>query len=157
MAAAAAATKTRIEIGGERRRMHDAAFRARVIETCLAPGARVQDLAHRYGLWTSLIYRWHRAVLQEAVAQPRAAAPTAPDKSVVAEPPLGFVPIGVLGRADDGGPALIARPAPTAAAAPLPGHVPWPSLAATDRPGMVEIDLACGAQLRALTILRAAS
>ena len=128
--------------------MHDAAFRARVVEACLAPGARVQDLAHCYGLCTSLIYRWCRIALQEAAAQPRAAAPAAADKSVVAEPPFGFVPIGVLGRADDGGPALIARPAPTARAAPLPGQVPWPSPAAADRPGMIEIDLACGARLR---------
>ena len=61
-AATVAATEARIEIVGERRRVHDAAFRARMVEECLAPGARVQDLARRHGIYTSLIYRWRLSV-----------------------------------------------------------------------------------------------
>ncbi len=148
VAAAVAATETQIEIVGERRRMRDAAFRAWVVEACLAPGARVPELARRFGTCTSLIDRWRRAALEEAAAQPCAAAPALPDKARGAETPLGFVPVGVLGRAEDGGPALIAHPAPAVTAAPLPGHVPRPSLAVEDRAGMIEIDLACGARLR---------
>ena len=50
----------RIEIVGERRRAHAPAFRARVVAESLAPGARVGDVASRYGLSASLIYRWRR-------------------------------------------------------------------------------------------------
>jgi transposase len=49
-----------IEIVGERRRAHDAAFRARVVAESLAPGARVQTIARRHGICSSLIYRWRR-------------------------------------------------------------------------------------------------
>lgn len=50
----------RIEIVGERRRAYAAEFRARVVAELLAPGARVGDVARRYGLSASLIYRWRR-------------------------------------------------------------------------------------------------
>ena len=56
-AATVAATGARIELVGERRRVHGAAFRARVVAEALAPGARMRDLARRHGLCTSLIYR----------------------------------------------------------------------------------------------------
>lgn len=48
----------RIEIVGERRREHDAAFRAMVVEQAGQPGGRVQDGAWRHGICSSLIYRW---------------------------------------------------------------------------------------------------
>ena len=47
-----------IEIVADRRRAHSAAFRADV--EAVAPGARVQDVARRYGICPSLIYRWRR-------------------------------------------------------------------------------------------------
>ena len=50
----------RIEIVEERRRSHDAAFRARVVAEALRPGARVAELGQRHGICTSLIYRWRR-------------------------------------------------------------------------------------------------
>src|SRR3954469_10119668 len=50
----------RIEIVGERRRAHDAEFRARVLAEAAMPGARVQAVASRYGICPSLIYRWRR-------------------------------------------------------------------------------------------------
>jgi len=69
-AATVAATEARIEIVGERRRVHDAAFRARVVAEALTPGVRMQDLARRHGLCTSLIYRWRRGAMprEEAAA-----------------------------------------------------------------------------------------
>ena len=151
-AATVAATEARIEIVGERRRVHDAAFRAQVVAECLAPGTRVRDLARRHGLCTNLIYRWRRDAMPRepvmAAAQPDAAGPTPPGKVVAAEPALGFVPIGVFGRSDDGGPALVAR-SPQAVEAPsLSGHAPLPRPAMEDRPGVIEIDLACGTRLR---------
>ena len=66
--AATAAGRERIEIVGERRRSHDAAFRAQVVTDSLAAGARVRDVARRHGICTSLVYRWRRAagVTQES-------------------------------------------------------------------------------------------
>lgn len=58
----------RIEIVGERRRAHDAAFRTRVVSEALVAGTRVRDLARRYGICTSLIYRWRRVASPEAGA-----------------------------------------------------------------------------------------
>ena len=60
----------RIEIVEERRRSHDAAFRARVVADALVPGARIEELGRRYGICTSLIYRWRRAAQSPALASP---------------------------------------------------------------------------------------
>ena len=151
-AAIVAATEARIEIVGERRRAHGVEFRARVISECLVPGARMRDLARRYGICTSLIYRWRRSALlpESAVAavQPEAAGPMPPGKAVAAGPALEFMPIGVLGRSDDGGSALVAGPSPAVVAPSSPSHAPLPRPAMEDRPGVIEIDLGCGTRLR---------
>ena len=55
----------RIEIVGERRRAHDAAFRAHVLSEAMATGARVQEVARRHGICTSLIYRWRRLAVPQ--------------------------------------------------------------------------------------------
>lgn len=74
VAAEVAATNTaslpRIEIVEERRRSHDAAFRARVLAAASAPGARVEEVAQRYGICTSLIYRWRRGTSGPALSAP---------------------------------------------------------------------------------------
>ena len=62
VAATDGAAMPRIEIVGDRRRAHDAAFRARVVAASMAPGARVQEVAARHGICPSLIYRWRRIV-----------------------------------------------------------------------------------------------
>jgi len=151
-AATVAASEARIEIVGERRRVHDAAFRARVVEEALVPGARMRDLARRHGLCISLIYCWRRdAVPREPVAgavQPDAAGPMPPGKVMAVEPALGFVPIGVFGRSDDGGPALVARSSSAVEAPSSSGHAPLPRPAMEDRPGVIEIDLVDGTRLR---------
>ncbi len=50
--------------------MHDAGFRARVVAASLVPGARVEALARRYGIGTSLAYRWRRAASGPALRAP---------------------------------------------------------------------------------------
>ena len=66
-AATVAATEpVRIEIVGERRHAHDASFRGRVVTEALKPGACVAELARRYGICRSLVYRWRRMALLEA-------------------------------------------------------------------------------------------
>lgn len=51
----------RIEIVGERRRSHAAAFRRMVVAEAGVAGARVQDVAARHGICPSLVYRWRRS------------------------------------------------------------------------------------------------
>jgi transposase len=55
----------RIEIVGDRRRVHDAAFRAEVVAESVAVGARVHDVAQRHGICPSLVYRWRRAAMAD--------------------------------------------------------------------------------------------
>ena len=170
-AATVAATEARIEIVGERRRVRNAAFRARVVAEASVPGARMRDLARRHGLCTSLIYRWRRDAMPRdtAAVRPEAVGPTRPGEPSAATSALEFVPIGMLGQAEDGGPALVARP-PAVGVAPSPsGSAPLPRPAMEERPGVIEIDLADGTRLRVdafvneralrrvLAVLRAAS
>ena len=171
LAAPLAATPARIEIVGERRRVHDAAFRARVVAEALAPGARMQDLARRHGLCTSLIYRWRRGAMprEEVVVRSETAGPALPGAPRVASSALEFVPIGVLGQAEDGGPALVARSSPAFETRPSSSPAPLPRPAMEERPGVIEIDLVDGTRLRVdafvneralrrvLTVLRTAS
>lgn len=60
----------RIEIVSDRRRLHDAAFRAGVVAECAWPGVRVQEVAARHGICPSLIYRWRRASAAASAAKP---------------------------------------------------------------------------------------
>jgi len=172
-AATVAASEARIEIVGERRRAHDAEFRARVVEECSVPGARMRDLARRHGICTSLIYRWRRSATPQhpvmVAVQSDVTGPIAPGKTMVAGPPLEFVPIGVLGHPEDRGPGLVAGSSPAGVALSSPGHAPLPRPAMDERPGVIEIDLADGTRLRVdafvneralrrvLTVLRTAS
>jgi len=151
-AATVAATEARIEIVGERRRAHGAEFHAQVVGECLVPGARMRDLVRRHGICTSLIYRWRRSALplETAVAavRPKAVGPMRPGRSMVAGPALDFMPVGVLGRSEDGEPALVAGSSPAVVAPSSPSHAPLPRPAMDERPGVIEIDLACGTRLR---------
>ena len=60
MAATEAVMMQRIEIVGERRRVHDASFRAEILSEAMAAGAQIKQVARRHGICTSLIYRWRR-------------------------------------------------------------------------------------------------
>lgn len=61
-------TVQRIEIvtSEARRRAHDPELRARLVAEMAMPGARVADLARRYGVGENLLYRWRRAARQAA-------------------------------------------------------------------------------------------
>lgn len=106
VAATVAAPVQRIEIVGERRRAHDASFRGGVVAEAQAPGARVQDVARRHGICSSLIYRWRRAATPQAgagsavqlvpvrITQPAAPKPSAPDLGLPRPgPPRGSIEI----------------------------------------------------------------
>jgi len=59
---------------------------------------------------------------------------------------LEFVPLGVFGRAEDEGPALVTGAAVGRTEAPAP--VPFPRATMQARPGLIEIDLTDGTRLR---------
>ena len=150
MAATVAASEPCIEIVSERRRAHDAAFRAQLVAASQLPGARVHELARQHGLCPSLIYRWRRAAAARRglpAVQPERAASAKSGAARVAQRPPEFVPIGVFGRAEDKGPALVAGPARCDETWAAPGRA-RPHSAMDERPGLIEIDLADGTRLR---------
>jgi len=151
VAATVAASEFRVEIVGERRRAHDAAFRARVVAESFLPGVRAADLAQRHGICKSLIYRWRRVDAPGAavVAAPLASAAerTKTPESPAVAPMLEFVPIGVLERPRTEASAMERRPAPPRAVS-RDGRQAASAAAGEDQPGVIRIDLACGTRLR---------
>ena len=98
MAATEAASVQRIEIVGERRRVHDASFRAEVLSEAMTAGAQMKEVARRHGICTSLIYRWRREasslvkpgsavqLVPVKIAEPRAAGKWASPTATLATP-----------------------------------------------------------------------
>lgn len=84
----------------ERRRKWTEVEKAGLLAEVDAEGGKVSVVARRHGISDSLIYNW-RAALKAAAAHRSALEPVA------------FVPIGVMGRAADGRPALLPAPAPS--------------------------------------------
>jgi transposase len=50
----------RVEIVSDRRRRHGDAFVSEVLAACNVPGGTIREVADRYGICVSLIYRWRR-------------------------------------------------------------------------------------------------
>ena len=73
-----------IEIVSDRRRTHDAAFRAEVVSQSFRPGARVTEIAQRFGLCTSLVHRWRRGARPQAA--PAAAVHLVPVRMAQPQP-----------------------------------------------------------------------
>ena len=55
------------EPGGLRRRFSDD-DKARIVSEAMMPGASVSDVARRYRICSSLVYRWRRALLSDGVS-----------------------------------------------------------------------------------------
>lgn len=115
----------------ERRRKWTEAERAALLAEIDAEGS-VSVVARRHGIAESLLYGWRSA---------RKAKETAD----LVDQPVEFVPIGVFGRSDDDGPAMLA--APTKAQPPRSGSC-MPPTSMGDRAGVIEIDLPNGARVR---------
>lgn len=110
----------------ERRRKWSEEEKAALLAEVEAEGGKVSVVARRHRVAESLLYNWRAAY--------RAAAQRMSE-------PMAFVPLGVVGHADDGGPALLAAPQ---AARPEPPERRGPD----ERVGMIELDLPTGARLR---------
>ncbi len=81
----------------ERRRKWTEAEKAALLAEVEAEGGKVSLVARRHRVAESLLYNWR------STCKAAAAARCGPE-------PLGFMPIGVVDRGDDGGPALLAAP-----------------------------------------------
>jgi transposase len=118
-----------------RRRRWTAEEKRRIVEETRTPGSSVSVVARRHDINANLLFKWKR--LEEAGA---------PDRLLLEGPEL--VPIGVVGRADDGGPALLAR-MPDAGDGDRQNGVAEPRRpAGHERAGTIEIDLPDGARVR---------
>ena len=101
----------------------------RIVEETKASGASVSVVARRYDINANLLFKWKREAEAEQLGGAGAAAE-------IGE----LVPIGVVGRGHDGGPMLLARMADG-------GDGLRPADLGA-RPGVIEIDLPCGARVR---------
>jgi transposase len=93
-------------------------------------------VARRHDINANLLFKWKR---QEEAGEP--------DRPLLEGP--AFVPIGVVGRADDGGPALLAR-MPRGEGGNRqngPGE-PWQPSGPESQAGVIEIALPGGARVR---------
>jgi transposase len=106
-----------------RRRKWTSEEKAALLAEVEAEGGRVSVVARRHGISNSLLYNWRAA--WKAAASMRAAEP------------VEFVPVGIIGRAADERPALLAAPEQASSG----GH-------RGNQAGTIEIDLPNGARLR---------
>jgi transposase len=83
----------------ERRRKWSIEEKAALIAEVEAEGGKVKLVAQRHRISASLLYNWRSAWKAAAAAAGSSAA-------------VGFVPLGVVGKADDAAPALLPPPEP---------------------------------------------
>ena len=117
----------------ERRRQWTVQEKAQLLAETDLPGSSVTEVARRHGIAESVLYDW-RAKRKRAAK--RLAALAAPE----------FVPIGVVGRAEDGAPAMLAT-MPVEEVCKVRPSATCPTTM-DERPGMIEIDLPGGARVR---------
>jgi transposase len=132
-----------------RRRWSDAEKR-RIVAEAVLPGASVADIARRHGVNANLVFNWRKtARVAVSVAEPNASAVTlrANALSLAAEH-SELIPIGVIGRAQDEEPALVAGPSSTVVGDASSRRETLPRPDMDERPGVIEIDLADGVRLR---------
>jgi transposase len=112
----------------ERRRKWSEDEKAALLAEVEAAGGKVSVVARRHRVAESLLYNWRAACRAAAAAR-------------CASEPVAFVPLGVVGRADDGGPALLGAPQ-------TPWHERPERRGPDERMGMMELDLPTGVRLR---------
>ena len=124
----------------------------RIVDEAVVPGASVAEIARRHGVNANLVFTWRRAarttpspVLIDSNAPTACAQGNA---SPIAVAPFDFIPVGVLGRAQDGDSALVTGSSPAEAGGTSSHRTTLPRPAMDDRPGVIEIDLVDGVRLR---------
>jgi len=115
----------------ERRRKWTAEEKAAPLAEVEAEGGKVAVVARRRQVSESLLYNW-RSAWKTAAALTQTPGP------------VEFVPLGVFGRADDEGPAMLAAPldVPALERSRLTG------ITMEERVGIIEVSLPSGARIR---------
>ena len=127
-------------MGRRGRRRWTAEEKRQIVEETTVPGSSVSVVARRYDINANLLFKWKRQDEAGQLGGPPATA-EAPE----------FVPIGMVGRTGDGGPALLARM--PGSEDRIRGHG-WPegedrrALGVEARAGVIENDLPDGARVR---------
>ena len=109
-----------IVTGRERRRRWSAEAKLRIVAELDEPGARVCDVAARHGVCESLVFTWRRQVREGALVMPGLPV---------------FMPVQML-----------EAPTPPAVAPPHAAQVQAPPC--RSHPGLIEIELGDGRQVR---------
>jgi transposase len=134
--------------GGRRsRRSWSDGDKQRIVGEAVVPGASVADIARRHGVNANLVFNWRKAARAAAAvsaSDARAQADARPRTAEACE----FIPIGVLGPAEDGASALAVGSSPAVASETSPRRTSLPRPGMEERPGVIEIDLADGVRLR---------
>ena len=139
-----------IAAGGKRsRRSWSDEEKRRIVAEAVLPGASVADIARRHGVNANLVFNWRktaRAVL--SVAEPNASPVALPVNPSLAAEHGEFIPIGVIGQAEDAEPTLIAGPSSTVVGGTPSRRETLSRPGMDERPGVIEIDLADGVRVR---------
>jgi transposase len=123
-------------MGRPGRRRWAAEEKRQIVEETRAPGSSVSLVARRHDINANLLFKWKRQ-----------AEACAPDMSLLEGPE--FVPIGVVGRAGDGRPALLARMPGVEDGQPARACLEHRRASSLEsRAGVIEIDLPDGARVR---------
>jgi transposase len=125
-------------MGRSSRRRWTAEEKRQIVEETTAPGSSVSVVARRHDLNANLLFKWKRQDEAGQLGGPLATA-EAPE----------FVPIGVVGRAINGGAALLARmPSTGDRVQPIERSEHRRAIGLEARAGAIEIDLADGTRVR---------
>ena len=137
--------------GGRRsRRSWSDEDKQRIVGEAVIPGASVADIARRHGVNANLVFNWRKAarasssaaaVSESDVRAQEDARPTTADA-------CEFIPIGVLGRAEDSASDRAVGPSPAVVSETSSRRTSLPRPGMEERPGVIEIDLADGVRLR---------
>ena len=138
-------------IGGRRsRRSWSDEEKQRIVAEAALTGAPVADIARRHGVNANLVLNWRktaRAAL--SAAEPNGLAVCLPvNATSPAAEHCEFMPIGVIGRAEDEDVALVAGSSSAVIGGASSRRETLPRSGMAERPGVIEIDLADGVRLR---------
>lgn len=138
--------------GGKRsRRSWSDEEKRRIVEEAVRPRASVADIARRHGLNANLVFNWRKAARAPSSAAADVGSSVVCEESDALPSAIGpseFIPIGVVGRAEDEGVALAAGSPPAVVAGSSLSRATTPRPGMDERPGVIEIDLADGTRLR---------
>ena len=119
----------------------------RMVDEAVVPGASVADIARRHGANANLVFNWRKAARAAVAPELFEPATRAPGTSAASEP-CQFVSVGVVGRAEDGEPALAISSSSDVVSGASSSRTALPRPGMDERPGLIEIDLADGVRLR---------